>query len=156
MTPNSTAPLFIAKACNKIQGQYTSGASSIAQVAATAAALTNPKSSPEMQNMLKAFKERRELVVNLVNEIPNVKCNVPNGAFYVFPDVSSYYGKSNGSYTIKDGYDLCMYLLEKAYVAVVPGSAFGDNNCIRISYATSNKILIEAIGRIKKVLAELN
>ena len=152
----TAAPLKIAKACNKIQGQYTSGASSISQLAAVKAALTNAKLSPEIQNMVKAFKERRDLVVDLLNKIPGVKCNVPDGAFYVFPDIKSFYGKSNGSYAINTSDDLCMYLLEKAHVALVPGGAFGDETCIRISYATSNDVLKEALSRIKKALSELN
>ena len=150
------APTFIAKACNKIQGQYTSGAGSISQMAAVEAVITDPKTSDEMQTMVKTFNERRDLVLDLLKDVPNIKTNVPDGAFYVFPDVSSYFGKSNGDRKIENAADLCMYILEEKFVGLVPGCAFGDPNCIRISYATSNDILIEAIKRIKSALAELN
>ncbi len=150
------APTIIAKACNKIQGQYTSGAGSISQMAAIDAVLTDPKISDEMQTMVKTFNERRDLVLHLLKDVPNIKTNTPDGAFYVFPDVSSYFGKSNGDRKIENASDLCMYILEEKFVGLVPGCAFGDPNCIRISYATSNNILIEAIKRIKSALAELN
>lgn len=150
------APAFIAKACNKIQGQYTSGASSISQMAALDAMLADPKVSDEMQLMVKTFNQRRDLVLELLKDVPNIKTNTPDGAFYVFPDVSFYFGKSNGNLKIKNAADLCMYILEKKFVGLVPGCAFGDPNCIRISYATSDDILIEAIKRIKSALAELN
>jgi len=150
------APAFIAKACNKIQGQYTSGASSISQMATIEAVLTDPATSEEMQMMIKTFNERRDLVLNLLKEVPNIKTNTPDGAFYVFPDVSYYFGKSNGDIKIENAADMCMYILEKKLVALVPGCAFGDPNCIRFSYATSNDILIEAIKRFKSALAELN
>ena len=149
------APTVIAKACNKIQGQYTSGAGSISQMAAVEAALTDPKNSDEMQGMIKTFNERRDLVLNLLKDVPNIKTNVPDGAFYVFPDVSFYFGKSNGEIKIENASDLCMYILEKKFVGLVPGCAFGDPDCIRISYATSNDVLIEAVKRIKSALAEL-
>ncbi len=149
------APLEIAKACNKIQGQYTSGAGSISQMAALDALNIEPKNSEEIQEMLKAFNSRRDLVVGLLKEIPGIKANVPDGAFYVFPEVNSFYGKSNGSHKIENSNDLCMYLLEKVYVGLVPGEAFGNPDCIRISYATSNEVLIEAMKRIKAALAEL-
>lgn len=150
------APTVIAKACNKIQGQYTSGASSISQMAAIDAILTNPKASDEMETMIRTFNERRDLVLDLMKDIPNIKTNTPDGAFYVFPDVSYYFGKSNGETKIKNAADMCMYILEKKFVGLVPGCAFGDPNCIRISYATSNDKLIEAIKRIKSALADLN
>lgn len=150
------APTVIAKACNKIQGQYTSGASSISQMAAINAALTDPKTSDEMKTMVKTFNERRDLVLDLLKDVPNINTNTPDGAFYVFPDVSYYFGKSNGDCKIENAADLCMYILEKKFVGLVPGCAFGDPNCIRISYATSNDILVEAIKRIKSALAELN
>ncbi len=150
------APVAIAKACNKIQGQYTSGAGSISQMAAIEAQFTDPNTSEEMQFMIKTFRERRDLVVEKLKEIPGIITNVPDGAFYVFPNVKSYFGKSNGEYKIENAADLCMYILEKVYVGLVPGCAFGNPNCIRISYATSNDILVEAIERIKKALEELN
>lgn len=150
------APTVIAKACNKIQGQYTSGASSISQMAAINATLTDPKASDEMKTMVKTFNERRDLVLDLLKDVPNINTNTPDGAFYVFPDVSYYFGKSNGDCKIENAADLCMYILEKKFVGLVPGCAFGDPNCIRISYATSNDILVEAIKRIKSALAELN
>ena len=105
--------------------------------------------------MVKAFKNRRDLVLKMLNEIPGVKTNLPKGAFYVFPDISSFFGKSTGDVKINNATDLCMYLLEEALVAVVTGEAFGDNNCIRFSYATSEDILTEALNRIKAALAKL-
>lgn len=150
------APLFIAKACIKLQGQYTSGASSIAQAAALEATLEDPSTSESIQTMVKAFKERRDLVIDLLKEIPGVKTNIPDGAFYVFPEIDSYFGKSNGNYHIKNSDDLCMYILETEYVGLVSGGAFGNDKCIRISYATSSDILIEAITRIKRALSKLN
>lgn len=150
------APLYIAKACNKLQGQYTSGASSIAQVAATEAALTDPSTSKELQAMVKAFKERRDLVIGLLKEIPGIKANVPDGAFYVFPEVCNYFGKSYKNYNINNSNDLCLYILETVYVALVPGEAFGSEDCVRISYAVSNEQIIEAISRIKSALEKLS
>ena len=105
--------------------------------------------------MRKAFHERRDLMLGLLNEIPGIKTNVPDGAFYIFPDISAYFGKTNGKTTINNANDLCNYLLETVYVALVPGDAFGDPHCIRFSYATSNDKLIEAAKRIKRALAEL-
>lgn len=142
----------IADACNTLQGQITSGACSVAQRAALAA-LNGDLSS--VTCMLAAFKERRDLVLKHLCEIPGMKTNVPQGAFYVFPDVSYYFGKSDGEKIIHNAPELCNYLLNKVYVALVPGDAFGAPNCFRISYATSNHILVEAIARIKKALAEL-
>ncbi|HPS45560.1 MAG TPA: pyridoxal phosphate-dependent aminotransferase [Bacteroidales bacterium] len=147
------ASLEIAKACNKLQGQITSGTCSIAQKASIAA-LTGEMDS--VKKMLVSFQERRDLVVKLLKEIPGIKTNNPQGAFYVFPDVSSYFGKSDGTNIIKNAPELCDYLLKKVFVALVPGDAFGDPNCIRISYATSNNLLIEAIKRIKNALSELH
>ncbi len=147
------ASLEIAKACNKLQGQITSGACSIAQKASIAA-LTGDMDS--VKKMLVSFQERRDLIVKLLKEIPGIKTNNPQGAFYVFPDVSSYFGKSDGTNIIKNAPELCDYLLKKVFVALVPGDAFGDPNCIRISYATSNNLLIEAIKRIKNALSELH
>ena len=146
------APLEITDACNKLQGQITSGACSIAQKAAVAAINGDLTS---VKTMLKAFNERRDLVVKLLNEIPGMKTNIPQGAFYVFPDISQYFGKTDGKITINNAPDFCDYLLNKVYVASVPGNAFGDPNCFRISYATSNDLLIEAIQRINKAVSEL-
>ena len=149
------APKFIAKACDTLQGQFTSGASSISQLAALKAIDTNPSDSEDLKKMLKAFNERRNLVLELLKEIPGIKANIPDGAFYVFPDISDYFGKSDGGKTINNSKDFCMYILEKVYVAIVPGGAFGNPDCVRISYATSKEQIIEAISRIKKALAEL-
>ncbi|MBL0048394.1 MAG: pyridoxal phosphate-dependent aminotransferase [Bacteroidetes bacterium] len=147
------APKWIAKACEKMQGQFTSGTSSIAQKAAMAAVLADPKVTHEM---CEAFKKRRDLVMRLLKEIPGVKANVPDGAFYVFPDISFYFGKRDGDMVIQNSYDLSMYLLHKANVALVSGDAFGDDNCIRFSYATSEDKLTEALKRVKNALALLN
>jgi aspartate aminotransferase len=146
----------IAKACDKIQGQFTSGASSISQRAAIAAIITNPAESEELKNMIETFRNRRDLFLKLLDEIPGFRTNVPDGAFYIFPDVTWYYGKSNGSVKINNGTDLCNYLLDHAHVALVSGEAFGNPDCIRLSYATSNKELTEAARRIKEFLALLH
>lgn len=143
------APEFIAKACTKMQGQVTSGANSIAQRATIAAVEADPS---VLKYMVDAFQKRRDLVVGLINEIPGLKVNIPEGAFYVFPDVSSYFGKILRGTLIKDANDFSMYLLSEANVATVTGDAFGDKNCIRFSYATSEEILIEAMKRIKNAL----
>ena len=142
----------IAKACNKLQGQFTSGTCSIAQRAALKAMQADPSTT---QSMLEKFRERRDLVLKLLEEIPGTKTNEPQGAFYVFINVKSYFGKSDGEKTIKDAFDFCMYLLKKAHIALVPGSAFGDDECVRFSYATSNDLLEEAVARMKKALAAL-
>ena len=146
------APKWIADACTKMQGQFTSGTCSIAQKAAQAALEANPNCTTEMRN---SFEKRRELVLSLMKEISGLKLNFPKGAFYVFPDVTSYFGKSDGETTINNATDLTMYLLNKGLVALVTGEAFGDPNCIRLSYAASEEILIEAIKRIKNTLALL-
>lgn len=146
------APKWIASACDKIQGQFTSGTCSISQKAAKAAIASNPIVTHEMRD---AFLRRRDLVLEKLGEIDGLKLNEPKGAFYVFPDVSSYFGKSFNGEIIKTGMDLSMYLLNEANVAVVTGEAFGADDCIRISYATSDEILLEAIERIKKALALL-
>ncbi|MEO6902824.1 MAG: pyridoxal phosphate-dependent aminotransferase [Bacteroidia bacterium] len=146
------APLQIAEACEKIQGQFTSGTCSISQMAAITALKANPSVSFEMRD---AFKKRRDLVLGLLNEIPGIKVNIPDGAFYLFPNVSSYYGKSYNSITIKNSSDLSMYLLNEGNIALVSGDAFGDDDCIRFSYAASEKILIEGLKRIKEALAKL-
>jgi len=146
------APLWIAKATNKLQGQYTSGASSIAQKAAVAA-FTGDQSCVE--EMRQAFLRRRDLGVKLLKEIPGIKVNVPQGAFYLFPEVDTYFGKSFENYSINDVGDLAMYLLEVGHVATVGGAAFGAPTCLRLSYATSDEQLTEAIKRIKEALAKL-
>jgi len=144
------APEFIAKACTKMQGQVTSGANSIAQRATITAVDADPA---VLKDMVAAFHSRRDLVVGLLKEIPGVKINVPEGAFYVFPDVSSFFGKTLKGIEIKNADDLSMYLLEHANVATVTGDAFGNPDCIRFSYATSEEILTEALKRIKEALA---
>ncbi|SFJ28281.1 pyridoxal phosphate-dependent aminotransferase [Myroides guanonis] len=143
------APEEIAKACTKMQGQVTSGANSIAQRATIAAVDADPS---VLKDMVAAFKNRRDLVVKLVQEIPGMKINVPEGAFYVFPDVSSFFGKTIQGIKINNADDFSMMLLEKAHVATVTGDAFGNPNCIRFSYATSEEQLIEALKRIKEAL----
>lgn len=144
------APTHIARACNKIQGQFTSGANCIAQ-RATIAALEAPVS--KISFMIDTFKERRKLILDLLSEVPGFKCNAPQGAFYVFPDVSELFGKSFRGKTIKNATDLSMYLLEEAEVATVTGEAFGDANCIRLSYAASEKEIKQAIQQIKAALS---
>ncbi|HMI07196.1 MAG TPA: pyridoxal phosphate-dependent aminotransferase [Flavobacterium sp.] len=143
-------PEFIAKACTKMQGQVTSGANSIAQRATIAAVDADPK---VLHEMVQAFHSRRDLVVGLMKEIPGIKLNIPEGAFYVFPDVSSFFGKTLRGTEIKNADDLSMYLLSEANVATVTGDAFGNPDCIRMSYATSEALLTEAIKRIKEALA---
>lgn len=151
----SVAPLAIAKACDKIQGQVTSGASSISQKAAVAALLTDPEASDELQYMVSVFKERKELFYNLLSEIPGLVTNNPEGAFYFFPDVTAYFGKKWGLLTINNSTDLCNYILDTAFVAIVPGEAFGNPDCIRLSYATTEAELVEAANRIKEALQNL-
>lgn len=146
------APLWIAKACNKIQGQVTSGVASISQMASIAALNTE---SNCIQDMVAAFKRRRDLVVELMKDIEGLKNNIPQGAFYLFPEASSYFGKSDGDMVINNSDDLCMYILEKAKVATVPGSAFGSPDYIRFSYATADEKLVEAMKRMKDVLDKL-
>jgi len=145
----------IAKACDKLQGQITSGACSITQRAALVAMATDPAESDDIKRMVDAFKYRRDLAISMLREIPGIRINVPDGAFYLFPDVTAYLGKSFGDRVILSGSDLCDYLLDTAYVAIVPGSAFGSPECIRISYATSEDTLREAIKRIEEALAKL-
>ncbi|MDR0572762.1 MAG: pyridoxal phosphate-dependent aminotransferase [Tannerella sp.] len=146
------APLWIAGACNKLQGQYTSGSCSIAQKASVAAFNGDQSCVEEMR---RAFLRRRDLIVQLCKEIPGVKLNVPQGAFYIFPEVDSYFGKSADGRKINDAADIAMYLLEAGHVATVGGAAFGAPKCIRLSYATSDENIIEAIKRIKEALAKL-
>jgi len=147
------APKWVADACIKMQGQFTSGTCSIAQKAAQAALEADPSCISEMRT---SFEQRRALVLSLMKEIPGLKLNFPKGAFYVFPDVSNYFGKSDGETVINNATDLTMYLLNKGLVSLVTGEAFGDPNCIRISYAASEEVLTEAIKRIKETLALLN
>jgi len=146
------APKWIADACTKMQGQITSGPNTIAQMAAKAAVDADPDN---VIFMIDVFKKRRDLVYQLLSEIPDIRINQPEGAFYFFPDVSAYFGKKDGDTVIKNATDLSMYMLRKEMVAVVTGEAFGDENCIRISYAASEETLIEAIKRIKNALAAL-
>lgn len=143
------APAWIARACNKMQGQITSGANAIAQMATIAALEASPDS---IKYMVDAFLERRTLVLNLLSEIPGLKNNAPDGAFYVFPDVSSLFGKTIKGKKINTAADFSLLLLEKALVATVSGESFGDPNCIRISYAASENEIIEAMKRIKELL----
>lgn len=147
------APLWISKACNKLQGQFTSGVCSIAQRAALAAIEGRDDS---VRIMKEAFLRRRDLICGLLKEIKGLKVRVPQGAFYVMPDISYYLGLSDGIRTIANSDDLAMYLLEKAHVAVVGGDAFGAPNCIRISYANSDDLLVEAVLRISAALEKLN
>lgn len=144
------APEWIARACNKLQGQVTSGANCIAQRAVITALTESPN---KISNMVKEFKNRRNLIIKLLNEIDGVNCNIPDGAFYVFPDISHFFGKKIGESQIKNATDMSMFLLEKSLVATVTGDAFGNGDCIRISYAASEKQIVEAISRIKKVLS---
>lgn len=146
------APKWIADGCNKIQGQLTSANCSIAQRAALAAITGDPTPT---EKMVEEYRNRREIVYNLLKEIPGVKANYPQGAFYFFPDVSAYFGKSDGNQVIKNDLDLCLYLLDKARVSLVPGGAFGDDRCIRLSYAASEKDLREALKRLKETLQNL-
>ncbi|MBT8188780.1 MAG: aminotransferase class I/II-fold pyridoxal phosphate-dependent enzyme, partial [Croceitalea sp.] len=144
------APEWIAKGCTKLQGQVTSGANAIAQ-RAVITALEAPVS--KIQFMIDEFHKRRDLVLELLGNVNGFKLNVPEGAFYVFPDVSELFGKTLQGFTINNASDLALYLLEKANVATVTGEAFGNPNCIRISYAASEAELREAIARISKVLS---
>jgi len=146
------APKWIADGCNKVQGQVTSANCSIAQRAALAAITGDIEPT---NKMVAEYRNRREIVYKLLKELPGVKTNYPEGAFYFFPDVSSYFGKSDGTTTIKNGDDFCMWMLEKGHVALVPGGAFGDDNCVRLSYAASEKDLKEALKRMKETLATL-
>jgi aspartate aminotransferase len=146
------APLWLAKAVDKLQGQFTSGVCSIAQRAALAAVSGDDGSRLKMKD---AFLRRRDIVCGLMKEIKGMKVKVPQGAFYVMPEISYYLGKSDGETEIKTSDDLALFLLDKAQVAVVGGDAFGAPNCIRISYATSDDQLTEAIKRIKGALEKL-
>lgn len=143
------APSYIARATNKLQGQVTSGANCIAQRAVITALLESPD---RIEYMVKEFKERRKLILELLNDIEGFTCNEPEGAFYVFPDVKEFFGRTLKGKEIKNASDFAMFLLEEANVATVTGDAFGNGNCIRISYAASEKDIREAIARIKAVL----
>ena len=143
----------IAAACDKVQGQFTSATCSITQKAAIAAMNADPK---VLDEMIGAFKSRRKLVLDALAEIPGLVSNKPGGAFYVFPNVSSFFGKSFNGRKISNSDELCMYLLEEGLVALVGGDAFGDPNCMRISYAASEKTLTEAMKRIKNALLNLH
>ena len=145
-------PEWIVKACNKLQGQYTSGPCSVSQKAAEAAYTGTQEPVKEMQ---KAFERRRDLIVKLAKDVPGFEVNVPQGAFYLFPKCDTFFGKSNGERKIADSDDLAMYLLEEAHVACVGGTSFGAPECIRMSYATSDENIVEAIRRIKEALAKL-
>ena len=146
------APEWIVKGCNKLQGQYTSGPCSVSQRAALEAYIASQDCVEEMRL---AFERRRDLIVELAKDIPGLEVNTPQGAFYLFPKCSSFYGKSDGEHTIKDSNDLAMYLLEVGHVATVGGDAFGDPDCFRMSYATSDENIREAMRRIKEVLGRL-
>lgn len=146
------ASRLIADACNKVQGQFTSATCSIAQRASIAAMKADPA---VLQDMIKAFKSRRDLVLGMLKEMPGVKANTPEGAFYIFPDISYFIGKKYNDTTISSAHDLCLYLLSEAMVALVSGESFGANNCIRISYAASEETLVKAMTRVKEALAKL-
>jgi len=147
------APLWLAKACNKLQGQFTSGVCSIAQRAALAAVTSKTDSKERMRE---AFLRRRDLICSLLEEIPGLKVRVPQGAFYVMPDISNFIGRSYNGKVMSNADDLTYFILEEARVALVSGTAFGSDNCIRISYATSDERITEAVRRIKEALAKLN
>lgn len=146
------APEWIVKGCNKLQGQYTSGPCSVSQKAAMEAYLASQDCVEEMR---KAFERRRDLIYSLAKDIPGLEVNKPEGAFYLFPKCSSFYGKSDGERKISSSTDLAMYLLEVGHVATVGGDAFGDPDCFRMSYATSDENIVEAMKRIKDTLARL-
>jgi aspartate aminotransferase len=146
------APTWLVKACDKLQGQTTTGATTIAQKAAVAALTGDQKCVSDMNQ---AFRRRKELVVKLVRDIPGLKVYDPDGAFYVFPQVDYYFGRSFNGTPINSSNDLCLYLLEHAHIATVPGEAFGDPTCIRISFATSDEKLVEAMKRMKDALGAL-
>ena len=145
-------PEWIVKAVNKLQGQYTSGPCSVSQKAAEAAYTGTQQPVEEMRQ---AFQRRRDLIVKLAKEIPGLEVNNPEGAFYLFPKCSSYFGKANGDRVITNAADLAMYLLEVGHVACVGGAAFGAPECIRMSYATSDENIVEAMRRVKEALAAL-
>ena len=145
-------PQWLVKACSNNQGQCTSGANSFGQKAAAQALLADMSPTEVMKA---AFRKRRELVINLLSEIPGIQCNYPQGAFYIFPKITALYGKSTGTETINNSEDFCRYILEEGNVALVPGVAFGNDNCFRLSYAASEEVLTEAIRRMKEVISRL-
>lgn len=146
------APEWVVKGCNKLQGQYTSGPSSMSQKAAEAAYTGDQQC---VEDMRKAFERRKDLIVKLAKDIPGLEVNVPEGAFYLFPKCSSFFGKRDGDYVINNSMDFAMYLLEVGHVATVGGDAFGSPDCFRMSYATSDENIIEALRRIKETVARL-
>ena len=146
------APEWIVKGCSKLEGQYTSGPCSVSQKAAEFAYVSSQEC---VEQMRQAFERRRNLIVELAKDIPGLEVNVPEGAFYLFPKCSSFFGKSDGTTVVKNSTDLALYLLEKGHVATVGGDAFGDPECFRMSYATSDDNIREAMRRIKESLAEL-
>ena len=146
------APAWIVKGINKLQGQYTSGTCDVSQKAAEAAYLSSQEC---VEDMRKAFERRRNLIVELAKDIPGLEVNVPQGAFYLFPKCSSFFGKSDGETVVRNSTDFAMYLLEKGHVATVAGDAFGDPDCFRMSYATSDENIREALRRIKEVTSRL-
>ncbi len=146
------APAWIVKGINKLQGQYTSGTCDVSQKAAEAAYLSSQECVDDMR---RAFERRRNLIVELAKDIPGLEVNVPQGAFYLFPKCSSFFGKSDGETVVRNSTDFAMYLLEKGHVATVAGDAFGDPDCFRMSYATSDENIREALRRIKEVTSRL-
>ena len=145
------APEWLAAACDKVQGQFTSGATAFGQKAASVALMSDLGPTLDMK---KAFERRKKLVIEQLSKIDGIKVNNPQGAFYLFPDISSFFGKTNGKTIIDNADDFAEIMLEEAHVAVVSGTAFGDNNCFRLSYAASDDQLIEAVARMKRVLSE--
>lgn len=152
----SASSAIIARAFDKLQGQITSATCSIAQRAALTALLADPATTPDIILMRETFKKRRDLLIDLTRSIPGMKTNLPMGAFYLFPDVTGYFGKSHNDITISNCEDVTDFLLSEAHVALVPGSAFGDRFCIRISYATSEERITEAMKRVANTLAKLS
>jgi len=146
------APLYLAKACNKLQGQLTSGASTISQMAALAAYSEDILPTLKMKD---EFLKRGNIVIDMLKKIPGIRINEPNGAFYVLIDVSGFYGKGTDKYKISNANDMCMYLLDEVYVSTVSGAAFGVPECIRISFATSTEKLISAMNRMKMAFERL-
>lgn len=146
------APKYVADACSKIQGQVTSGAASFSQKAGAVALMSDLAPTEAMRE---AFRERRDIILSMLEEIPGIRVNQPDGAFYVFPDVSSYFGKTDGQITIQNSDDFCDYIMSQVYVGLVSGAAFGDPNCFRLSYAASEEQLRGAIQRMKEALARL-
>ena len=146
------APKFVADACAKIQGQVTSGAASFSQKAGAEALMSDLGPTEAMRE---AFRERRDIVISMLEEIPGIKTNMPDGAFYIFPDITAFFGKSDGRITINNADDFCDYVMANAHVGLVSGTAFGDPNCFRLSYAASEEQLREAVRRLKNVLSLL-